>query len=334
MKQIPVKIHPEVDDGLKSAATDFAGGMLFCHCEQDKVAVKIQGQIAHNHVCGCTKCWKPKGALFSQVGVVMRDNLAVVANVDKLTAVDLNATIQRHACKKCGVHMYGRIENSGHPFYGLDFIHTELSNEAGWAPPEFAAFVSSIIESGANPAEMGKIRARLIEIGLPPYDTLSPILMDLISSHIAKAAGVQIVTQDSDIERFMKQGAALIEGEALSNKLTGNTLTIGDAAASYYDNKGKRISLSKGKVYVSDWWIDDDGRLCVNSLRSLKKEKFYVTEGRFEDGKFELDREFVSIYKNDGRWELSLRFNLGNVKKLSTEIAEDFSVAEWATGLQ
>ena len=30
--------------------------------------------------------------------------------------------------------MYGRIENKGHPFYGLDFIHTELSNEKGWAP--------------------------------------------------------------------------------------------------------------------------------------------------------------------------------------------------------
>jgi S-(hydroxymethyl)glutathione synthase len=87
--------------------------------------------------------------------------------------------------------MYGRIENKGHPFYGFDFIHTELSNEDGWAPPEFAAFVSSIIESGANPNNMHAVRARLKELGLEPYDCLSPALMDAIAIHAAKAAGVQ-----------------------------------------------------------------------------------------------------------------------------------------------
>jgi S-(hydroxymethyl)glutathione synthase len=42
--------------------------------------------------------------------------------------------------------MYGRIERKTHPFYGLDFIHVELSKDDGWAPPEFAAFVSSTTE--------------------------------------------------------------------------------------------------------------------------------------------------------------------------------------------
>jgi S-(hydroxymethyl)glutathione synthase len=86
--------------------------------------------------------------------------------------------------------MYGRIENAGHPFYGLDFIHTELSADAGWAGPEFAAFVSSIIESGFDPAGMGAVRARLRELGLEPYDCLSPPLMDAIAAHVAKAKGV------------------------------------------------------------------------------------------------------------------------------------------------
>ena len=185
-----VKIHPAVDGGLQSAAAAFAGGTLLCVCSEIKVAVAIKGQCAHNHVCGCTKCWKPKGALFSQVAVVSRDNLSVTANGDKLAVVDTNATIQRHACKKCGVHMYGRIENKGHPFYGLDFIHTERSNEKGWAPPGFAAFVSSIIESGASPDNMGAVRARLKELKLEPYDCLSPPLMDAIATHTAKAAGV------------------------------------------------------------------------------------------------------------------------------------------------
>jgi S-(hydroxymethyl)glutathione synthase len=184
-----VKIHPAVDGGLKPAAKDFKGGTLYCNCSQNKVEIAITGQCAHNHVCGCTKCWKPKGALFSQVAVVGRENLSVKANGNKLAIVDPKATIQRHACKECGVHMYGRIENKAHPLYGFDFIHTERSNEPGWAPPEFAAFVSSIIESGASPASMGEVRARLKELKLEPYDCLSPALMDFIATQVAKASG-------------------------------------------------------------------------------------------------------------------------------------------------
>jgi S-(hydroxymethyl)glutathione synthase len=183
------KIHPSVDGGIKPGSGNFAGGTLQCQCPDNKVTVTIKGQCAHNHVCGCTKCWKPKGALFSQVAVVPRDGLSVTANGDKLAVVDAKAVIQRHACKKCGVHMYGRIENKGHPFYGFDFIHTELSKDQGWAPPEFAAFVSSIIESGASPANMGAVRARLRELKLEPYDCLSPALMDAIATHTAKASG-------------------------------------------------------------------------------------------------------------------------------------------------
>ena len=185
-----VSIHPAVDDGIKPAAPNFAGGTLYCKCSSRKVAVSITGQSAHNHVCGCTKCWKPSGALFSQVAVVPRDKLRVTENADKLEVVDPSATIQRHACKECGVHMYGRIENKNHALYGLDFIHTELSPEQGWSPPEFAAFVSSIIEAGADPAKMQAVRARLKEIGLEPYDCLSPSLMDYIAGHTAKQKGV------------------------------------------------------------------------------------------------------------------------------------------------
>jgi S-(hydroxymethyl)glutathione synthase len=73
---------------------------------------------------------KPVGALFSMVAVVPRDKLSVTENADKLKIVDPSAAIQRYACKDCGVHMYGRIENTKHPFYGFDFIHTELSPES------------------------------------------------------------------------------------------------------------------------------------------------------------------------------------------------------------
>ena len=182
-----VTIHPSVDGGVKPAAPNFAGGTLLCNCPDHKVEVTVKAQTAHNHVCGCSKCWKPAGALFSQVAVVSKDAVSITANADKLRVVDPSATIQRHACTGCGVHMIGRIENKDHPFYGLDFIHTERSPQGGWAPAEFAAFVSSIIETGTPAADMGAIRTRLNELGLPPYDCLSPPLMDAIASHVAKA---------------------------------------------------------------------------------------------------------------------------------------------------
>ena len=185
-----LSIHPSVDHGVKPGTASFAGGTLTCRCTQNPVQVTIKGQCAHNHVCGCTKCWKPQGALFSQVAVVSRDNLKVSANENKLKVVDPSAAIQRYACKDCGVHMYGRIENKGHPFFGFDFIHTELSKDSGWAPPEFAAFVSSIIESGFSPGQMGAVRTRLKELRLEPYDCLSPALMDAIATHVAKSKGV------------------------------------------------------------------------------------------------------------------------------------------------
>jgi S-(hydroxymethyl)glutathione synthase len=188
--QSSIKIHPAVDNGIMAGNPNFAGGTLRCKCSSNPVEVTIQGNSAHNHVCGCTKCWKPQGALFSMVAVVPRNNLQVTANGDKLKVVDSSATIQRYACRDCGTHMYGRIENANHPFYGLDFIHTELSDQQGWSAPEFAAFVSSIIESGARPEDMPAVRARLRELGLEPYDCLSPPLMDLIAAHTAKSKGV------------------------------------------------------------------------------------------------------------------------------------------------
>jgi S-(hydroxymethyl)glutathione synthase len=184
-----VSIHPAVDNGVKPGSASFAGGTLVCRCASNPVEVSVTSQSAYNHVCGCTKCWKPAGAQFAQVAVVSRDKLRVSKGAEKLKVVDANAAIQRHACTGCGLHMYGRIENTKHPFYGFDFIHTELSKEQGWSAPEFAAFVSSIIESGARPDQMGAVRARLKELHLEPYDCLSPGLMDAIATHVAKASG-------------------------------------------------------------------------------------------------------------------------------------------------
>ena len=181
-------IHPAIDNGIKKGDPNFSGGKLYCHCPTKKVEVTLAGNVAHNHACGCSKCWKPAGAVFSVVAVVPRDKLEVLENGDKLAVVDPAAAIQRHACKVCGTHMFGRIENTAHPFHGLDFVHPELSREQGWAAPGFAAFVSSIIEQGYDPSKMDAVRARLKSLGLEPYDCLNPPLMDAIATHVAKTA--------------------------------------------------------------------------------------------------------------------------------------------------
>lgn len=127
--------------------------------------------------------------VFSMVAVVPRDKLRVREHGEKFAVVNDATAIRRVACKNCGTHMYGRIENDKHPFHGLDFVHPELSREGGWAPPQFAAFVSSVIESGVGPDRMGAIRARLRDLELQLYDCLSLPLMDAIAAHVAKASG-------------------------------------------------------------------------------------------------------------------------------------------------
>jgi S-(hydroxymethyl)glutathione synthase len=185
-----IALHPAIDKGFsKSAARNFTGGTLTCKCSGDPVTVSIATQSAHNHACGCTKCWKPEGAIFSIVAVAPSDKVKVTANGHKLKVVDQSALILRHACTSCGTHMYGPVTREGHPFQGLTFIHTELSDKKGWSPPGFAAFVSSVIESGTPPSRMPAIRKRLRALGLEPYDALNPGLMDYLATAAAKKAG-------------------------------------------------------------------------------------------------------------------------------------------------
>lgn len=178
VKQI---LHPSIESGVRKGNPAHPGGMITCKCRENKVKVQIAATVAHSHACGCTKCWKPEGALFSIVAVAPTDVVTVVENGDKLIIVDKSALIQRHACRECGTHMYGPVERE-HPFKGLSFVHPELFDSDKWPEPTFAAFVSSAIEGGAEPSEMGEIRERLRAIGLETYDCLSPALMDYIST--------------------------------------------------------------------------------------------------------------------------------------------------------
>ncbi len=185
-----ISLHPRIDHPYHYEEEEaFSGGVLRCLCQTDPVEVAVHAQTAHNHACGCSKCWKPQGAIFSLVAVVDRNQVEVIKNEQKLMIVDENAAIQRHACQECGAHLFGRIENKDHAFYGLDFIHTELSAQTGWSAPEFAGFVSSVIETGTPASKMTTIRKQLKQAGLTPFDCLSPELMDILSIQAAKLSG-------------------------------------------------------------------------------------------------------------------------------------------------
>ena len=154
------------------------------------MTVKLDSNVAFNHACGCTKCWKPDGALFSHRR--RRRPRQAERHRQRQQAEDRgfvrrDPALRLHAAAACTCTDASRTRRIR--FYGFDFVHVELSKDKGWAAPEFAAFVSSIIESGAKPEQMGAVRARLKELGLEPYDCLSPPLMDLIATHTAKTKG-------------------------------------------------------------------------------------------------------------------------------------------------
>lgn len=68
-------------------------------------------------------------------------------------------------------------------------VHTDLSSDKGWQEPQFAAFVSSLIEQGYPPEKMGEVRDKIKELGIEPYDALSPPLMDALATFAAEKSG-------------------------------------------------------------------------------------------------------------------------------------------------
>ena len=107
----------------------------------------------------------------------------MTANSDKLAVVDDAQKIRRHACAECGIHMIGTVEDPDHHFFGISFVHPELARGTLCPKPEFAGFVSSVIEGGVSPTRMAAVRKQLNRAGIPCYDGFSPEIMDIIAWH-------------------------------------------------------------------------------------------------------------------------------------------------------
>ena len=183
----PIKLHPAVDALCAPRARE-ASTTLRCRCPDAQVEIHLVQPVYHNHLCGCSQCWKPPGALLAQTAVVSSAGLELGANQHKLAIVDPTAAVRRHACGDCGVHLYGDVPDLNHHFYGLCFVHPELAADGGCDTPEFAGFVSSIIETGTSPSLMRAVRSRLAALGIPAFDAFSSELMDLIAWHRRKIA--------------------------------------------------------------------------------------------------------------------------------------------------
>lgn len=183
--QQDIALHPSI------AAPDLevpAASTLTCLCPTDRVEISLNAPIAHNHLCGCSKCWKPEGVLLAQTAVVAADAAAITSGGAKLAVVDPTQSIKRHACQICGTHMIGTVEDPEHHFYGLAFVHPELATVPATGKPEFAGFVSSIIETGTSASAMEAVRRQLGQSWIPAFDGFSPEIMDIIAYHKRKIA--------------------------------------------------------------------------------------------------------------------------------------------------
>lgn len=183
-------LHPAV--GRDASASPVGAFTARCRCASEPVEIEVDQAVAHNHLCGCSKCWKPAGAVFAQIAVVPAGSISVAAQRDKLEAVDATQKIERHRCKSCGTHMVGKVSDPDHHFYGLEFVHPELATDGHQPKIEFAAFVSSLVETGTPATAMASVRGSLAQVGVPAHDAFSPELMDIIAWHkvkLAKAVG-------------------------------------------------------------------------------------------------------------------------------------------------
>lgn len=176
---------PKPHPSLGSAAEAPEKVTLTCACATNPVSVALTAPIRHNHLCGCSQCWRPEGALFAQIAVVPAGTAEVTAGADKLIVANPGQSVESHACRDCGTHMVGRVADRAHHFFGLDFVHPERA-DAPMPAPEFAGFVSSLIETGTDPSRMQAIRAALSRAGIPAYDSFSPEIMDMIAWHRVK----------------------------------------------------------------------------------------------------------------------------------------------------
>ena len=164
-RTMAVSIHPAVDQGVQRGTPELrrrdAGVQMRRTAGQgeDRAASPPTTTSAAAPSAGSRE-----GALFSMVAVVPRDKLSVVENGDKLEIVDRSAAIQRYACRNCGVHMYGRIENQGAPVLRASTSSIpSCRRSSGWSAPSSPPSCRRSSNPAPSPSRWPTVRARLKE---------------------------------------------------------------------------------------------------------------------------------------------------------------------------
>ncbi len=137
---------------------------------------------------------------------------------------------------------------------------------AGWSEPGFAAFVSSIIEGGADPANQGAVRARLRELG--PGTLRLPV---------AAAHGLHLDANREGIGR----------PEALRRSATGR----GAAPALRALRQARLAEASASRVSLAGTKARPQARDQARVLGRLRKHRMQIGSrlGRWIDGRVALD---------------------------------------------
>ena len=183
LARAPVSLHPALDRVSANAKV----AELTCSCAADPVRAAISGQLYHTHLCGCTQCWRPEGALFSVVSLAGGNDVHVTAGAEHLRPVDPDARLTRFACARCGTHLYAETQDPTHHFYGTKLVHPDLAS--GPIPVvEFAGFTASLIGGGLAPHAMNAVNHALHLRGVTAYDAFSPAIMDVLAWHDRKIA--------------------------------------------------------------------------------------------------------------------------------------------------
>ena len=77
------QIHPRLTTESSTALRTSPAARSPASARSNPVTVQDRLNVAFNHACGCTKCWKPEGATVLVVGVAARDKLSVTANAQQ-----------------------------------------------------------------------------------------------------------------------------------------------------------------------------------------------------------------------------------------------------------
>ena len=190
MMSSAVSIHPSVDNGIKPGATDFAGGTLRLQVrERPGRRSRSTRRPRTTTRAAARKCWKPEGAAV----LGRRRRAARQGERHRERGQAQGRRRQRHDPAP-RLHRLRRAHVRPHREQEAPVLRPGLRPHRAVAATRLVGAARSprSCRRSSSPAptrrKMGDVRGRLRELGLEPYDCLSPPLMDALATRRAARA--------------------------------------------------------------------------------------------------------------------------------------------------